>query len=519
MQCRRHGAVTLAVAVATALALAATAQAGSYIVAQCSAGFYAEAPDAGYATTSSHFTATSDCSQNANGMQVGYHLGGGDTGTEAGRYGMWVWQAPAGTYITGGSAYSRLATEDGIHGYLAVSPDAGPGIATENQNDDQLHLSAIPTGNWRYFVARLECTQPNEGSRCVGPAAGAHAFVKQLRLQLTDVVPPTLALGGTLLAGGTLRGSQTLAVSAADQGAGLEAVQIAVNGKPAGGDNLLGACNPLPFGFTARTVPCPGALAKTYVLNTEAAPFVEGANTVAVCAYDYSQSGPPNAACSPLTTVAVDNSCTNSPVGGGAALLASFRSGRESVTRRRRHGSRVVGKLTDANGDPVGNATICVKTHTLGIGGPTGITSVQTNPAGHYSYRVPAGPNRQITIGYRHDSFQLERVLRCYARAIPRLRAHPRHLRNGHWVHFTGRLPGPHRRRRVVIMQAAVVGSKRWITFRRATTDGRGYFNASYHFDATTRTTAYRFRALVPRQAGYPWLQGHSTPVRVLVRG
>ena len=61
-------------------------------------------------------------------------------------------------------------------------------------------------------------------------------------------------------------------------------------------------------------------------------------------------------------------------------------------------------------------------------------------------------------------------------------------------------------------------GSKRWITFRRATTNGRGGFRSSYRFTSTTRRTRYRFRALVPRQAGYPWVEGHSKPVEVLVR-
>jgi hypothetical protein len=57
----------------------------------------------------------------------------------------------------------------------------------------------------------------------------------------------------------------------------------------------------------------------------------------------------------------------------------------------------------------------------------------------------------------------------------------------------------------------------RWITFRKTTSARKGIFRAAYHFTATTRTTTYRFRALVPRQAGYPWAPGHSKPVRVVV--
>jgi hypothetical protein len=69
----------------------------------------------------------------------------------------------------------------------------------------------------------------------------------------------------------------------------------------------------------------------------------------------------------------------------------------------------------------------------------------------------------------------------------------------------------------VIVLQANVVGSSRWVTFRRATTDREGLFSAAYRFNSTTRTTGYRFRAVVPSQDGYPWVQGHSKPVRVRV--
>ncbi len=70
-----------------------------------------------------------------------------------------------------------------------------------------------------------------------------------------------------------------------------------------------------------------------------------------------------------------------------------------------------------------------------------------------------------------------------------------------------------------MIVQANVVGSKRWITFRKATTDGKGDFNATYRFKKTTRRTAYRFRAVVPTQDSYPWLGGASAPAKVVVSG
>jgi hypothetical protein len=41
---------------------------------------------------------------------------------------------------------------------------------------------------------------------------------------------------------------------------------------------------------------------------------------------------------------------------------------------------------------------------------------------------------------------------------------------------------------------------------------------AKDHGSSTTRAITYRFRAVVPNQAGYPWLEGSSAPVKVRVR-
>jgi hypothetical protein len=79
-----------------------------------------------------------------------------------------------------------------------------------------------------------------------------------------------------------------------------------------------------------------------------------------------------------------------------------------------------------------------------------------------------------------------------------------RKLRNGERVHLSGSLPGPGAAHRVVVLQANVPGSHRWITFRKATTGERGRFKARYHFTSTTRKITYLFRAVVPGRPGIP---------------
>jgi hypothetical protein len=300
-----------------------------------------------------------------------------------------------------------------------------------------------------------------------------------------------------------------------------------VNGTQAGSPKAL-ACNTTRVsnssikGTVAVTLtPCPTSAKGEWTINTEVSPFHIGANSVQVCASDFATIGAPSTTCSAAQTVTVDNSCANSTVAGGELLSAQFtKSNRETLTVGFGREAEVVGTLRTNSGDPVGGATLCVKMQTLGVNARAStVGTIATDANGNYSYKVPAGPNRDIVIGYRHGASQVARDVRYYAHVRPSLHASPKELENGKQVHFWGQLPGPNGDGQVVVMQANVVGSKRWITFRKATTNHRAIFKAAYHFTATTHTTKYRFRAVVPTQAGYPWVQGHSKPVRVLVNG
>jgi hypothetical protein len=491
--------------------LVASASAGNYVAAECSPGLNPAVPDAGYTYSTSHYQPRTDCSQGAPGLQVAHTLSPGETGTVQGAFGAWVFQAPAGTYIVGGSVFSRLATESGQHGYLAVSPDTGTGTAFAVQNDNQGHETGIPVGNWRYLVLRLECTQPNEGNRCTGPASGALASVKQVRIALTDVSQPTLQDGGSLFSGAELRGPQTVEVGAADQGAGLQSVQIIVNGKGAAGDDLSSSCNPLPGNLTSRLSPCPPSVTKTYTLDTAQPPFNEGLNTVSVCAYDYAQTGTPNGICK-SHEVLVNNLCPGSPVAGGKTITAGFAGNKEKERTLSFHRKSLIrGRLIDANGQPVSGAQVCIQGHTDLVGRAFHlIGTTTTNQNGGWSYKTNRGPSRIFRVGYRYGAFETstDLALRIRSRSTLHLSRHrtPIHKK----VYFSGEVPGPSCAGRVVFVSGTVPGAKRRFLVRKATTDALCHFRVGYAFSPIPRTSRFVFWVNVPEQAGYPYRSGRS---------
>jgi hypothetical protein len=373
--------------------------------------------------------------------------------------------------------------------------------------------------NFRTLDIELNCD-----GKCSG---GAWVYGHYFAAVEVDPVAPTLTeLSGALLDGDVQRGHQSLGAKAHDVGGGISSLSVLVNGLPAASPkvtncNVAQTQNPSVSGtVAAQLTPCPADAAASWTLDTGTYPFRTGANAVQVCASDFATLSDPNTACSAPQTVAVDDSCTESPVPGGDNLSAQFaQSNADAITVGFGQSAAVTGQLKTNAGDPVPGATLCVKMQTLEVDSRANpVDTVKTDANGDYAYQVPPGPNREVVIGYRHDASQVARDVRYYAHAGPSLHSSPAAIRNGDRVHFWGQLPGPSPRGRVVVLQANVVGSKRWITFRKATSDSQGIFRTAYHFIATFQATTYRFRAVVPVQVGYPWAQGQSKPVRVLVR-
>lgn len=512
-RCGRWGLVGLGLA-GLALALApagASASPARYIYEMCDSALPGGGTD-GVSFTGAGFSGTNTCAQ------PGGSLGISESGDVSYGYSFWSvpLESPPGgsTELTTFSGASCNGGQGDIKAFI-FEQGFPSNCAAETQH---IVYGGGAGGIWIF----LGCTE-GSGSCSPGPWIYAHYFAATE----VDPVPPTISgLEGSLLAGGTLRGHQTLSAQAHDEGGGLSNVSVNVNGLPAAQPkvpncDVVYADNSSVKGIVAASVtPCPTDVSAEWTLNTESYPFQQGTNTVEICASDFATLSNPNTTCS-KRTVEVDNSCVASSVPGGEVLSAQFsESNAETVTVNYGKGAEVSGQLANDAGDPIRGATICVKAQTLGVEPQAvPVATVKTDASGNFSYTVSPGPDREIFVGYRHDANQVARAVRYYSHAGPTLRAKPRHLRDGQRVRFGGLVPGPDGGGRVIVLQANAPGSRQWITFRRATTNAQGEFASSYRFISTTQTTTYRFRAVVPTQSGYPWVEGNSRPVKVLVRG
>ncbi len=342
-----------------------------------------------------------------------------------------------------------------------------------------------------------------------------------------DPIPPVIPkVEGSLLSGEVLRGHQSLLALAGDTGGGISRIDVLVNGLPAtvpaaGACAIASVANSSVSGLVATSPsPCPAWLPASWALDTAAYPFHDGDNTVQLCASDLATVGSPNTACSAVQTVKVNNTCVESSVPGGQVLSANFAaSNSEAVTVPYGSPADVHGQLANNAGDPIAGATICVQAQTEGDPGePAPLATATTDASGQFSYQLPAGPNRRLLIGYRHDAFQVGRMISFASHTKPTLKLSRGRVHAGDRIGITGSLPNPGASGRVVVLQASALHGRRWLTFRRATTGDRGGFRATYRFGSTSSTITYKLRAVVPEQSGYPYAAGHSKPALVKVR-
>jgi hypothetical protein len=335
--------------------------------------------------------------------------------------------------------------------------------------------------------------------------------------EVEDQIDPSISATGELLNGGVAHGVEDLTVTATDGGGGVDRATVNVNGTPS---ETVALCNPEVEspGFLLRLKPCqdnPGS--RLFHVDTEHDPgWVNGPNDVVICATDISG----RSRCL-QRTVQVDNSCPSSggeqaaslssgaDIGGTLRRQASVRSSEEPVIR---------GSVRGATGNPVPRATVCIyETVQLADASAELVRKVTTQDNGRFALRLDAGASRKIDLLYRYNNKTLGDSVQLDSSVVPTLGVAKKHLVNGKPVRFKGQLPGPNAGGRAVALQARV--GRKWRTFKQLQTDDSGVFRGLYRFLQTTGRQVYLFRAVVKRQAGYPYEPGASRKRKVVVRG
>jgi hypothetical protein len=494
----------LLVAVVALLSLAALlaaepAHGGTYGAAICNPDLRAWSADVSFLRTSPHYTAAADCGRGGNGLSVTHRA----TATGGGAWGAWIVRAPAGTSIT---QLNVSASGGGAGGHTPELLRAAPGsslipFATPARG---LRRFKWGGGELKEFAARLRCRR---ASRCTrGRDAAVH--MKRVALRLIDPVTPSLRLAGGLFASGSRRGVQAVEPAASDVGGGVRRFLLQVNGQPVTSHTV--GCQ-LAGAIARRLRPCPSQAVASFAAATQSAPFRQGPNLVRICAADYAATTAANRACADRR-VRIDNLCPISPVAGGASLRAHL--------RRRRDGATVTGRLLGRGGDGIAGARVCVGGRVrLDAAVERVLATPVTAADGRFRAQLPKGPSREVRVAYwPTDASVLERYLDLRVRAHPGLTVRPaRPLRNGDRAHFKVRLPGPAAGHRDLRLQ--VHSRHRWLELRAGRTNPRGIYRARYRFHATTGRRTYAFRAVLRKQAGYPYESGHSKVRRVTVVG
>lgn len=149
------------------------------------------------------------------------------------------------------------------------------------------------------------------------------------------------------------------------------------------------------------------------------------------------------------------------------------------------------------------------------------LTGATTGADGSFAVRVAPGPSRTLRLVYGGSDLLLASWADTHVLvpAAGTLRVSRARVRNGASVLFSGRLlgrplpPGG----RTVDLQAHYRGA--WRTFATPRTGPGGAWRHRYRFGATTGRVVYRFRAVIKRDAAYPYEHGVTPTARVTVTG
>ena len=364
------------------------------------------------------------------------------------------------------------------------------------------------------IVLHVDC---NPGD-CPGGNASSIA-VPRFQVDLRDLSDPVIVgtpSGDLMVPSQPVAGVRTESFSAADQGSGVYAARIDVDGVPVASavvDANGGRCAK-PF---VVVVPCRANASGSISLNTATLP--DGVHAISLVVTDATET---NAAVYGPVQVRTANTaaeCTPGLTAKTTPVSASLKGTKRSAVTRRSGRATIVGRLAGAGAGVV--VDLLARERIAGAPS-TLLGSAATAADGSFSLAVPPGPSRRVRAGWRVNAtdttFACSRPLNVRVPARATLHASPSSLRPGARVRLSGRLPGGRipSRGKLIDLQAREQG--RWHTFASVRTKRSGSFSTHYRFHRTAPRRTYPMRVRVRPESSYPYALGYSRAVRVRVR-
>jgi hypothetical protein len=213
---------------------------------------------------------------------------------------------------------------------------------------------------------------------------------------------------------------------------------------------------------------------------------------------------------------------------GGVRILHRSHGKRRTVhvqTATARFGAPVMvsGRLTAAGGNPLAHTDVHVFEQTDLPDQPwVRVGVVRTGSKGRFRYTVRPGPSRTVLLKYGGTSLIRPDAAKVTVRvrATTTLRVNRRSVVNGDEVRFRGRVQGGPMPASGKLLELQAYSRGTWRTFATPRASARSRRWAyPYRFTATRGTVRYRFRAVLPREGGFPFVRGTSSSIEVRVRG
>lgn len=220
-------------------------------------------------------------------------------------------------------------------------------------------------------------------------------------------------------------------------------------------------------------------------------------------------------------TQAAVSSANGQPSAFGAAGTVKFLLNQGSATfvgRRARwlkSAFSLRGRLVSLTGASVSGLPLQVSQTVRGKSVALG--STKAGEDGTWSFRVPRGPGRVITVTVGDGPNAASMSVRQQVQAHVTLRALSKRVRPGGLARFTGRLRGGHTNTREKLIEFQVYYRRTWRTIGNFRVSRSGKFSMRYRF-GTGAYGRYKFRARTMPTDGYPFAVGTSSSKASTVR-